>query len=85
MALNAFIHWGLILRVDVEQPISQEGWKYLLSEARYPHNFDGEIFGLHASMSDKLREFGFRGEEAGLKADFVDVDKGYRDAAQKVD
>lgn len=57
MALNASIHWGLILRVDVPQAITQDGWKYLLAQARYPFNFDGEIFGLHSTMAEQLREF----------------------------
>lgn len=84
MALNAAIHWSLILRVDVSQDITQDGWKHLLTHARYPFNFDSEIFGLHSTMSDQLREFGFRGEEAGPEADFVDVDFGYRTAVNTV-
>lgn len=77
MALNAMIHWGLILRVNVPQTITQDGWKYLLTYARYPFNFDGEIFGLGFGLEDQLRDFGFRGEEAGQEADFVDVDCGF--------
>ncbi len=84
MALNAAIHWGLILRIDVPQAVTQDGWKYLLAQARYPFNFDGEIFGLHSTMADQLREFGFRGEEAGQEADFVDVDYGYSTAVDTV-
>jgi hypothetical protein len=84
MALNADIHWGLMLRVDVAQPITQDGWKYLLTEARHPFNFDGEIFGLHSAMEGQLREFGFHGPEEGSEADFVDVDTGLRTAATKV-
>jgi hypothetical protein len=85
MALNADIHWGLMLRVHVAQPITQDGWRYLLTEARYPFNFDGEIFGLHSTMEDRMREFGFRGPDAGLAADFVDVDIGFRTAGTTVD
>ena len=84
MALNAEIHRGLILRVDVPQAITQDGWKYLLSQARMPFNFDGEIFGLHSTMAEKLLKFGFRGEEAGLEADFVDVDYGFHTASETV-
>jgi hypothetical protein len=84
MALDASIHWGLILRVEVPQKITQEGWKWLLSEARFPSNFDGEIFGLHSVMQDQLRDFGFRGPEFGLEADFVDVDFGYRTVVNTV-
>lgn len=71
MAINSDIHWGCILRVDVAQPIEQEGWKYLLQEAN-TFNFDGEIFGLGFRMEDYLRDIGFRGSEAGLEADFVE-------------
>ncbi len=84
MALDASIHWGLILRVEVPQKITQEGWKWLLSEARFPCNFDGEIFGLHSGMQDQLRDLGFRGPEFGLESDFVDVDFGYRTAVNTV-
>lgn len=84
MALNASIHWGLILRVEVSHEISQEGWKWLLSESRFPFNFDGEVFGLHSRMEDQLRDFGFRGPEFGLDADFVDVDRGFRTAVSAV-
>jgi hypothetical protein len=80
MAINATIHWGLILRVDTPQVISQEGWKWLLSEARLPFNFDGEVIGLGFRLEEKLREFGFRGSEAGQDADFVDVDHGLKPA-----
>ncbi len=80
MALNADIHWGLMLRVDVPQPITQGGWKYLLIEARNPFNFDGEIFGMHSTMESFLRAAGFRGPEVGAEADFVDVDTGFRSA-----
>ncbi len=66
------------------QAVTQDGWKYLLAQARYPFNFDGEIFGLHSTMAHKLRDFGFRGEEAGKDADVVDVDYGYRTAADTV-
>lgn len=84
MALSASIHWGLMLRVQVPQPITQDGWRYLLTEARYPFNFDGEIIGLHSRLEDRLREYGFRGSEAGADADFVDVDIGFGTAGTTV-
>jgi hypothetical protein len=84
MALNAGIHWGLILRVDVAQPIAQEGWKWLLRNARFSWNFDGEICGLALRDNLQLLKFGFRGPEAGLDADFVDVDQGFRSATETV-
>lgn len=84
MALNAGIHWGLILRVDVAQPITQDGWKWLLKQAHFPWNFDGEIFGLDARDRERLLELGFRGSESGLDADFVNVDQGFRAATETV-
>jgi hypothetical protein len=84
MALNAGIHWGLILRIDVAQTIARDGWKWLLKQARFPWNFDGEIFGLDARYRERLLEFGFRGPEAGLDADFVDVNQGFRSATETV-
>jgi hypothetical protein len=58
--------------------------EYLLAQARYPFNFDGEIFGLRSTMAEQLRIFGYRGEEAGQEADFVDIDWGYRTASETV-
>lgn len=85
MALNAGIHWGLILRINTPNTISQEGWKWLLSEARFPFNYDGEIIGLGFRLENKLRKFGFRGSEAGQNADFIDVNVGFRTAETTVD
>jgi hypothetical protein len=84
MALNAGVHWGLILRIDVPQPIAEEGWKWLLKQSRFPWNFDGEIFGLDARVSERLLEIGFRGSDSGLDADFVNVDQGFRTATGTV-
>lgn len=84
MALNANIHWGLILRVNVHQHITQDGWKFLLSHARFPFNFDGEIYGLGFGMEEELLGYGFRGPEAGEHADYVDVDHGYQTAVNQV-
>jgi hypothetical protein len=84
VALNAGVHWGLILRIDVPQPIAEEGWKWLLKQARFHWNFDGEIFGLDARVSERLLEIGFRGSDAGLDADFVIVDQGFRTATGNV-
>jgi hypothetical protein len=39
MALHSGIHWGYILRVKVEPTIDEEGWKYLLQEARHGFNY----------------------------------------------
>ena len=85
MALNAGIHWGLILRINTPNTITQDGWKWLLSEARFPFNYDGEIIGLGFRLENELRKFGFRGSEAGQNADFIDVDVGFRTAETTVD
>ena len=85
MALNAGIHWGLILRINTPNTITQEGWKWLLSEARFPFNYDGEIIGLGFRLENELRKFGFRGSEAGQNADFIDVNVGFRTAETKID
>ena len=74
MALESGTHWGCILRVDVDQAIKQDGWKWLLRNCN-SHNFDGEIFGGHSTDAKRLREWGFRGSEAGLEADFVLTDQ----------
>ena len=85
MALNAGIHWGLILRINTPNTITQDGWKWLLSEARFPFNYDGEIIGLGFRLENELRKFGFRGSEAGQNADFIDVNVGFRTAETTVD
>ena len=72
MALNSGTHWGCILRVYVDQAIKQEGWKWLLQNSN-SHNFDREIFGGHSTDMKSFREWGFRGSEAGLEADFVET------------
>ena len=63
MALNSGTHWGCILRVNVDQAIKQEGWKWLLQNSN-SHNFDREIFGGHSTDMKSFREWGFRGSEA---------------------
>ncbi len=55
MALNSGIHWGCILRVNVDQAIKQDGWKWLLQICN-SHNFDGEIFGGHSTDVKSFRE-----------------------------
>ena len=85
MAINAAIHWGLILRVNTPNTITKEGWKWLLSEARFPFNFDGEIIGLGFRLEDQLREWGFRGNEAGQDADFVDAEQSVADVENSVE
>ena len=82
MALNSGTHWGCILRVDVDQAIEQDGWKWLLRQCN-SHIFDGEIFGGLSSHVKLFREWGFRGSEAGLEADFV-LTYEYDDSSRRV-
>jgi hypothetical protein len=58
---------GPIQRVVVPQTISQAGWKYLLTQVRYPFIFDSEIFGIHVSAADQLRKFDYLADTAQRK------------------
>ncbi len=40
--------------------------------------------GLFTKVENRLREFGFHGPEAGVAADFVDIDTGFRTAGVTV-
>lgn len=87
MALIARGMYKLILRVNVEQEISQEGWRFVISEVLPNHwgneklgapTFDGEILCIQAMspmdmsfVSEKLMSFGFRWSEDLDGADFA--------------
>jgi hypothetical protein len=43
MAIQTLSFISLVLRPYVEQPISTDGWKHLLSQADPHRNFDGEL------------------------------------------
>lgn len=87
MALIARGMYKLILRVGVEQNISQEGWRFVLSETLPTPwemerlgtpSFDGEILCIGAmspmdmsDISDQLMSFGFRWSEDLQDSDFA--------------
>ena len=62
----------------MEQPISTDGWKYLLSQADPHRNFDGELMAI-GTMSgrdmeriiESLASFGYVGPDEGDKSDMV--------------
>lgn len=78
MAIIEMPFYTLILRVDVQQEISADGWRALFQCVNPASNFDGElmVFGsindmdLHANI-DALKSYGFRGPENGDDSDMV--------------
>ena len=78
MAIQTLSFISLILRPYVQQPISTDGWQYLLAHADPHRNFDGEIMAFGA-MSDRdmdyimleLISFGYIGPDQGDKSDMV--------------
>lgn len=86
MALIARGMYKLLLRVHVDQDISQEGWRFLLSEMLPTlwegrrigtPSFDGEILCVGAmnpmdmtAISERLISFGFRWFEGQTDSDF---------------
>ena len=78
MAIQTLSFISLILRPYVEQPISTDGWKHLLSQADPHRNFDGELMAFGA-MSGRdmeriihdLTSFGYIGPDQGDQSDMV--------------
>ena len=84
MALIARGMYKLLLRVHVEQDISQEGWRFLLSNTLPAlgrqlgtPSFDGEILSISAmnpmdmsAFSEQLMSFGFKWAEGRTDSDF---------------
>jgi hypothetical protein len=78
MAIKLMPFVTLVLRTQVEQNISAEGWRYLLSHCDPHRNFDGEIivFGAMDERSidrhiSELTSFGFIGPDQGEESDMV--------------
>lgn len=78
MAIQTLSFISLILRPYVEQPISTDGWQYLLSQADPHRNFDGEIMAFGAMsgrdmdrIMQALISFGYFGQDRGDKSDMV--------------
>ena len=78
MAIQALSFISLILRPYVEQPISTDGWQYLLSQADPHCNFDGELMAF-GTMSGRdmeriihdLTSFGYIGPDQGDQSDMI--------------
>src|SRR6056297_655642 len=78
MAILEMPFYTLILRVNVEQEISAEGWRALFQRVNPASNFDGElmVFGSMNEMDlqahiDALKSYGFLGPENGDGSDMV--------------
>ena len=78
MAIQTLSFISLILRPYVEQPISTDGWKYLLAQTDPHRNFDGEIMAFGAMSGQDidriiqaLVSFGYIGPDQGDKSDMV--------------
>ena len=81
MAIQTLSYIYLILRPFVRQPISSEGWKYLLVNADPSRNFDGEIMAFGAmsgqridGIIERLKSFGYIGPDNGEESDIVIAD-----------
>ena len=78
MAIQTLSFISLILRPYVQQPISTDGWKHMLSQADPHRNFDGEImaFGTMSGQDmdriiEELTSFGYIGPNEGDHSDMV--------------
>ena len=68
MAIQTLSFISLILRPYIQQPISTDGWQYLLAQADPHRNFDGEIMAFGAMSGrgidciiEELISFGYIG------------------------
>ena len=78
MAIQTLSFISLILRPYVQQPISTDGWQYLLARADPHRNFDGELmaFGTMSGRDmskiiERLVSFGYIGPNEGDQSDMV--------------
>ena len=78
MAIQTLSFISLILRPFVKQPISSEGWRFLMRYANPHRNFDGEIMAFGAMSGNdidhyitELTSFGYVGPEKGDESDMV--------------
>ena len=78
MAIQTLSFISLILRPYVQQPISTDGWQYLLAQVDPYRNFDGELMAFGA-MSGRdmeriiyeLISFGYLGPNEGDQSDMI--------------
>lgn len=82
MAIAVMPFYSIVLRVFVEQDISQRGWRTLMLQAALGR-FDGEIMALGAMNSmdlehqiEMLEEFGYKHPRHGDEADFAVFESG---------
>ena len=78
MAIQTLSFISLILRPFVNQDISTDGLKYLLSYANPNRNFDGEIMAFGAmsggdleNIKNNLVSFGYIGPDEGEESDMI--------------
>ena len=78
MAIQTLSFMSLILRPFVNQDISTDGLKYLLSYANPNRNFDGEIMAFGAmsggdleNIKNNLVSFGYIGPDKGEESDMI--------------
>ena len=78
MAIQTLSFISLILRPYVQQPISTDGWQYLLAQADPHRNFDGELMAFGAMsgqdmdrIMQALISFGYVGPDQGDQSDMV--------------
>ena len=78
MAIQTLSFISLILRPYVAQPISTDGWKYLLAQVDPYRNFDGEIMAFGAmsgqvmdGIIQDLTSFGYVGPNEGESSDMI--------------
>ena len=78
MAIQTLSFISLILRPYVKQPISTDGWKYLLAQADPHRNFDGELMAFGAMSGQDidriiqgLISFGYIGPDQGDQSDMA--------------
>ena len=78
MAIQTLSFMSLILRPFVNQDISTDGLKYLLSYANPNRNFDGEIMAFGAmsggdleNIKNNLVSYGYIGPDKGEESDMI--------------
>jgi hypothetical protein len=81
MAIRTLSFISLILRPYVFQPISTDGWQFLLGYANPQRNFDGEIMAFGAmsgsvieGLIEDLTSFGYIGPDQGDQSDMFVTD-----------
>jgi len=89
MAIQTLSFISLILRPFVQQPISSEGWRFLMCSADPHRNFDGEIMAFGAMSGNdidryikELKSFGYVGPDNGDASDMVVAESLFGDSSE---